>query len=251
MNCSSNSIQIQELIVSGNNNVIDGRQVQTLSLSTDCAQNAQNIADLQQKVAQEISNTAKAQSAAVLNILSSSNSDLNTSIINDVRQNITQQTISNIINTAKTEQRAIISGDNNIVKFDQNQTANLVYKAAQNVINNLKSVQDINNAVVASSDSKASSGDMMMWIIIIVVVAALIFLGPTILKWISGKKDNQDPSAFRMYMGPPGGPPDGLPYDQNMNQPMLSPPMDQMPMDQMPMQPMNQMPMQQPMQQVY
>lgn len=248
MNCSSNSIQIQELIVSGNNNIIDGRQVQALTLSAECSQNAQNMADLQQQIAQEISNTAKAQGASILSILGNSSSEVDTNIINDVRQNITQKTITNIVNQANTEQRAIISGDNNIVKFDQNQTANLVYKSAQNVINSLKSVQAINNAVAASTESK-SSNDMFMWIIIIVVIAALVLLGPSILKWISGNRDNVKTDAYQLYMkspNPPYSPELQMPMNPPMNQMPMNPPMNQMPMNPPMNPPINQMPMNSP-----
>lgn len=190
MNCASNTMASQELVVSGNFNVVDGRQMQTLHLSATCSQNAQNIADLQQQISTALKAAAEAQSTALLGALNSTSSDVSTMITNDVKQNITQQTVANIVNSTNLQQKILISGDRNIVNFSQEQTAQLVFTSCQDVINNLKSVQTMNNALDTSSSATTknplaevvdSLGNMFKingWFIVIIAGIAIIFLGP-------------------------------------------------------------------------
>jgi hypothetical protein len=211
MNCSSNAMMAQELLVSGDYNVITGRQLQTLHLSADCSQSAQNVTDLQQQVSSLLSNAANAQNVAVLGILGKSNSDVETSITNDVKQSITQQTLADIVNTVNIQQKILISGNSNIVNFTQEQTSQLVYTAAQNAINNLKSVQAINNALSQKSDSSVSNpisdvidsvGGIFTaggWMIVIVIVVGIVFIGPTLIKTFFGSEGGQ-PSPYSQMM---------------------------------------------------
>ena len=211
MNCSSNAMMAQELLVSGNYNVVTGRQLQTLHLSASCSQDVQNVADIQQKITDILKNTAESQNVAVLGVLGKSSSEVETTIRNDVKQNITQQTIANIVNTVNIQQKVLISGDNNIVNFSQEQTAQLVYAAAQTAINNLKSVQDMNNAVVQLASAKTTNpisdvidslGSIFTaggWMLVIVAVVGIIFIGPTLIKTFFGSEGGQ-PSPYSQMM---------------------------------------------------
>lgn len=189
MSCASTNMVSQTFVVSGSNNIVQNtKQVQALQFNSSCAQSTQNIAELQQTITNAIQQAANAQSTAVLSVLGGSRSDVDTKISNDVKQNITQETIQNIVHTSAAQQSIIISGNNNIINnFDQSQTLSIVLNNCQNVINNLRSVQDINNAL--NSNSTATTTNPIseivdsvfsgitsfgwMWVIIIVVAIAV------------------------------------------------------------------------------
>lgn len=196
MNCGSNSVITQTFAITGDYNVVkDTKQVQNIKLSSDCSQDSKNIADLQQAVSNAIKQSAEAQNVSVLGALGSADSDTNTVISNDVRQHITQENIQNIVNNSNAKQEIIISGNHNIVdNFSQEQTYEIVYQNAQQVVNQMKTVQTIENAV--DQESKATQtnpvsdiidsvfgglqGFGILWVI--VAVAVIVFLGPVILK---------------------------------------------------------------------
>jgi hypothetical protein len=191
MNCRSNASVIQSFVVSGNYNVVQNvKQVQNFKLSSSCSQDTKNISELQQSVSNAIKQAAEAQSVSVLGALGSSRAEVNTYIDNEVSQKITQQTIQNIINTTNAQQEMIISGNNNIINnFEQSQTLELLYENCQNVLNELKSVQAVDNNVTGNSKATQTNfisdivssifdgiqGLGILWVI--VIVAALGVFG--------------------------------------------------------------------------
>jgi len=196
MNCKSNAMISQTFTVSGNYNVVrNTKQVQNIKLSSSCAQDAQNIADLQQSVANAVKQSASSQGVSVLGALGSVTSENNLNLENDIKQTITQENIQNIINSSNAKQEIIISGDNNVIdNFTQEQTYDIVYDNAQKVVNTMKSLQVLENNAQQESksvqtnfisdivDSVFSGLQGMGWLVVVVVVAAIIFLGPVILK---------------------------------------------------------------------
>lgn len=153
MNCQSNTTVVQRFVISGSYNVVQGvRQVQNIKLSTRCAQDAQNIADLQQSVSSALKQAAESQSVSVLGALGSSSSEINSTIDNEVSQTVTQENIQNIINNSNAQQDAYITGNHNIVKdFSQEQTFGIVYDNSQKLLNSMKSVQVIENATATQA----------------------------------------------------------------------------------------------------
>lgn len=147
MNCQSSGFVTQRFVLSGSYNVIkDFKMVQNFKLSKDCVNNAQNLNDIQASVATAIKQAAEAQGDAVFGAFSSSKAEANTLIENEVRQVITNETITNLIDEVNALQEAIISGNNNIFEnFSMEQTTELVMQASQEVLNQLKSVQVIKN----------------------------------------------------------------------------------------------------------
>jgi hypothetical protein len=188
MNCSSNALQVQRFVISGDFNVVKNtKMVQNLKLSSDCSQDAKNIADLQQAVSNAIKQSAEAQNVALLGVLGSSKSEVNLNIDNEVKQVITQENIQNIVNQSNAQQEFIISGNNNIVdNFSMDQTSEIVYNNAQKVVNQLKSVQQIETQADQEAkatmkgplsevlDSLFGGASSLIWVIIAVGVIGLI-----------------------------------------------------------------------------
>jgi hypothetical protein len=196
MNCQSNSVITQTFTVSGDYNVLTNiKQVQYLKLSSSCAQNAQNVSDIQQAVSAALQSAASSQSEALLGVLGSSSSDVNQNIHNDVTQNITQETVMNVINQTNAQQAVVISGNHNIIdKFEQSQTQDILFNNCQTVLNQLKSTQAIENAAAGSAtavqknpiseivDSVFGGLASFGWMWVIIIVVGLIVGGYILLK---------------------------------------------------------------------
>ena len=147
MNCTSSNLVTQSFKIKGNGNIVTGvKMVQNFKLSSDCTQSAQNIAKIQQDLANSIDQVAKTQGVAIFGALGNTSTDQSTYIENEVRSKVTQETIQNIINQTNAQQEFGIEGNENIVKeFTMEQTMELLMSNAQDVINKLDSVQSIEN----------------------------------------------------------------------------------------------------------
>ncbi len=207
MSCKGNSIVSQSFSLEGDGNVVNGiKQVQQFNLSRDCANSASNIADMQQAVVNVIKQHADAQTKSLISVLEGkSDSEVNTIIENDVKQSITQETITEVISNTMAMQQLRIKGNNNtIINIDQSQTLEILEKNVQNVINNIKIIQDINSVSKSESTSKNESGIVSIvssmfsftFLIILVVVIAFVIVGvlygDKILAIFSSKKESKD-----------------------------------------------------------
>lgn len=196
MNCKGNTQVTQRFVLSGSYNVIDGyKMVQNFKLSTSCANKAENLADIQQSVAGAVKAQAAAQSVTLTGALGGSSSEVNTTIENEVRQTITNETVTNVINDVNALQESIISGDHNIINnFSMEQTFDLVSEACQDVLNTMKSVQAVTNN--SDTKSEATQKDFVAGVIdsvgniftsmgtmwVIVAVVALVVGGYIVVK---------------------------------------------------------------------
>ena len=204
MNCSGNANSSEDIIVSGSGNVLTNiKQVTYLKLSTQCAQSAQSMADLQSQITSALTNAATAQGTGVLSALGGSKSMAESRISNSVQQNITQKSVTDMVTSINAAQRLIVSGNNNILtNVSQETTSEVVQNAAQNLINGIvasavtSSTSDTKSTAITTSpiteilDSIGKTltdalgtlvtGAMVMWIIIaIVIIAAIYLLGPS------------------------------------------------------------------------
>ena len=271
MNCTGNQTMVQNFVVSGNGNSLNNiKQIQSLKLSTECAQSSENVASLQQQVSSALQASASVNSQAVLSALSaSSSSDVNTKIENDVKQNITQNTIIKIINDTNLQQNMIISGNANVINnFTQEQTTDILNKNIQNAINKMESVQAISNSTKSTSTNTQANplDDMLktafsgvkgladsiggvftsgMYTVAIVVIVGMVvagyFFGPAIISMIKGGPlgvmlggpDDDMPPPSQAYgvpsVSPNLGQPPGI---SNMSSPAGMPPMGYQPMGQ-------------------
>jgi hypothetical protein len=213
MKCSSNAGMKQRTIISGDYNVIDGfKQVFTVTLSGECKQDAQSEAELQQSVANAIKAAAEATGVTMTGVLGKSSSEVNVSIDNEVRQTITQENILDIVNKVNLEQELVVSGNRNIIKnFSQLLTADLVYRNSQKLVNQLKSVQTIENDATTQSTATQKSViagvidsvggvvdgifDGMNTTVLIFIAALLIgmYLGMDIIKGLLGIEPSPPP----------------------------------------------------------
>lgn len=148
INCSSNTYIPQTFDISGNYNTVSRvKMLQAVKFSDDCSQDAKNISELQQAVSTALKAAADSQSVSVLGALGSSSADVSNFIDNEVKQTITQRNISNIVKNTNAIQSFTISGNNNIVDdITMEQTADFAFKGAQSVLNQMKSIQAIENA---------------------------------------------------------------------------------------------------------
>lgn len=243
MNCQGSYALVQRLVVSGNYNNVSGGMVQVFKLNSSCTNDVQNLTEIQQTVANAIKAQTAAQSTAVLGALGAAKSKSETFIENEVRQKITNETITNVINEVNAMQEVIISGNNNIVKFTAEQTLDLVMENSQSVLNKLESVQDLENTADVKTDSTTTNpiseivdsvGDIIssvgiMWVII-AVVAMVVFgwvvVNGGFLGTLFGSKDNnQPPPGVQMMQAYRGMPMQGygLPSQYGPPQPYGSP----------------------------
>ena len=156
MNCSGNTMVEQKFTVSGSYNKLNNfKMVQAMSLSATCANNADNLASVQSAVSAAVTAAASSQSVAGLGSLTKSDAEVKVRIQNDVTQNITSQTLTNVINSVNAVQTATISGDNNIISnFEEEQTLVIVQNACQAVVSKMETVQDLAASAEAKADAK-------------------------------------------------------------------------------------------------
>ena len=253
MNCASNVLVEQKFQISGNYNVMENiKQVQAVQFSSTCKQTAQQTSSLQQSIGNAIQQAASAQSASILSVLGGSKSDIDTMISSNVKQNITQESIQNIVNSCSAQQSIIISGDNNIVKsFEQSSTIAIVQDACQNFISSLSSVQTINNALASKAeavsnnpvsqilDSVFSGLTSLSSVYMIVAVVAMAVGGYIMVQW--------GPGVF-LKMAGLGDDDDDDSEGNEQPVPMQQMSMQPVPVQQMSMQPVSMQPV--PVQQI-
>jgi len=178
LRCSSQTTVTQSFIVEGNYNVLNNvRQGQYVKFSSTCAQDSKSMADIQQSVATAVKQAAESQSVSVLGVLGKSKAEAETNIDNEVRQVINQTSITEIINNTNLDQQLVIKGSNNIfTNVTQEQTMDILLNNTQKVVNELKSVQAIENE--ADQQSKATQTNFISDII------TSIFDGFASLGWV-------------------------------------------------------------------
>jgi hypothetical protein len=226
MNCAGSGTAIQKFTLSGSyNNLNNFKMVQAFNFDSQCKNNVSNLADIQASVSNAIKSSADSQSQALLSLLSAgTQSNVNTIIDNDVRQNITNETITKIITDAIATQEAVISGNNNIVNnFTMDQTISIVAYGCQEVLNKMKTVQAIANETDSSASAKqenpitgiisaiggifTSLGSMMTIVLIIGIIVfgvVIVHMGPgALLGAIFGNSDKKEQTSEMNNYAPP------------------------------------------------
>lgn len=194
-NCAGNTSIDMSIDIIGNNNVVKNvRMVQGVKLSTSCIMADSNISDIQQTVTNAIQQQSEAQNVAMLGAITSSDSEANTRISNEVRSVITRETLQNIINTYNAKMSILIDGNQNIVEdISMEQTMKILQDACLKAISKIKSVQDIETKAEQASKATQTNfiseivdsiGDVItsvgaMWTIIIIV--GMVVLGYIII----------------------------------------------------------------------
>lgn len=194
MECSGSQTVAQSVTVSGNYNVVKVKQVMFMKLSAECTQDVQNIADMQTKITDDLMAQVKTQSQALIGALGRSDSDVRTKIEQDVKNTVTAENIQRIVNNVNMSQETTVSGDNNIVEVTQEQAAELVTSASQELLNSMTTVQELSKSLKTTAETTQSNfiseiidsvfdgmGEIAL-IIACVVIAGIIFLGRELIK---------------------------------------------------------------------
>lgn len=208
--CNVASNVEQGINISGNNNILDGIDMeQTYDNVISCTSDATMMSKMQEQMIADLKNQASAQSDSIFGALSKANSDVNTIIRNTVKQNMTAENITKMVNEMKAAQRINISGSGNVVKnISLNQ---MITNMTTNVQKMLAST-DLGVKLDADADASAKSvqknpvsewldsvfGFLSLWVILLflgfVVIAILLYkFGPGFLLALTGK--NTTPPA--------------------------------------------------------
>lgn len=155
MNCSGGTNARQTVLVQGNfNDVSKIKQGMAIKFSMSCGQDITSLTSIRQSVADAIKQASAAQSESVLGAITNSDSSTNLKIDTEVAQNITAETITNIVVQANNAQEVIIQGSNNIVHdIDQSISMSILADACNKVLSKMESVQAISN----ESEQKAEA----------------------------------------------------------------------------------------------
>jgi hypothetical protein len=169
--------------------------VQKLTLS--CDQTSQALVDMQNQVAQAIKQAATAQNEALLGALQSSNSDVDSTIRNDVQNHLNLKNINELITNTNAAQGIDIHGNNNIVRnFTESDVQDILSSNSQKILQQMKTVNAITQQLDQKSDSTvtnpiseiiASIGQAiadvwnamtgpLKWILIIIAVVLVAYL---------------------------------------------------------------------------
>ncbi len=239
-NCQSNTVINQQVVIKGNYNVVKKvRMVQGMKLAVSCALDDKNIAAAQQAVENAVKQQTEAQNVALLGALSSSDSDTDLKIRNEVKATITRETVQNIINNFNATQEFYLDGNSNIVEdISMEQSMEALFDGCLSALSQMSTVQDIQNK--ADQATKATQTNPIseiigaigsiftslgsMWTIIVIVaivVGGYIVINGGFIGTLIGSADT-----------PPGQPQQGLmrPPQQQMQMGMYRPPQQQMQM---------------------
>jgi hypothetical protein len=229
MNCQNTTQSMQIVNVDGSGNVLKNvRQVAKFDFNVNCMNNTENLSKLQNEIANSIVQSSAAVSPGLIGAANNTNSDVNTFIKQDIENNITTETVSNMLTSINSTQYVRIQGDKNIVNnISQEITMDIVTKAAQSLLMNLdsynksdskgdqKSEATTTNFISEIIDSISSvlgsifGGMAAAWLIVILVFVA-IFYGiyklfskgaSSIKNAVSSKGDQKD--VYTQQMRPP------------------------------------------------
>jgi hypothetical protein len=132
--------------------------VQTLRLSSSCAQDDKNVATIQQTVENAIKQQAEAQNVALLGAASSSNSVTATQIHNEVKAAITRETIQNIVNNFNAMQEIWLDGNSNIVEdITMEQSMEVLYDQSMAALSQMSVMQSLKNTAEQVSVAKQTN----------------------------------------------------------------------------------------------
>lgn len=153
--CINKTAVEQNIKIVGNGNLVEGiKQVQTTNLSLTCDQDSNLITNLQNQLTAKLSQAAKDNDVALLNIAGKSSAQVEVDIKNDVSNFLKLENIQKIVNQVNTAQDFSIRGNNNIVRnVSQEQAMNMFAGALQKSLSKLDSVQKVDAAVNAKAET--------------------------------------------------------------------------------------------------
>lgn len=145
--CISTTILSQKINIHGDHNVVVGNKLSmAYKFSGSCLSNSKTMADLQNKILTQLKQSSAASNIALLGALGKSDSETDSSIMQELQNTINTQTIQKAINTTNGEQGIDIHGNYNTVKYNTlEMSVSVLQKNVQDVVNTSKVVNDLNN----------------------------------------------------------------------------------------------------------
>jgi hypothetical protein len=223
MNCKNNAYITQKLNLSGSHIVLENiKQTQAYKLDVSCSQKLETSADLKNKVAAAVAGAAEAKSPGILSVLTSTGSNINTVIRQQISDYFENKNISNLVSTINAEQGMDISGKYVVIKnYTQEQTFDLLQKNIQDSLSKVQIVKDINDSL--NADVKATTTNpisdlidsifgglgnlsLILGVIFIVVLFVCVtFFKEPILAFLGMKADDRSqPPPPGYYSSAPG-----------------------------------------------
>jgi hypothetical protein len=202
VSCKTNVSLSQLIDVEGSGNILeDITQSSGLSLDASCYNQSQTINEIQSIMENSMSNKVEKIDPALLSAANTSQTELENDIKQEIRNTITTENMTNIINDVNASQTIKVRQNANILKnITQDSTLGMVASAVQDAVNSTKSVTTLTN--LQKNDAKLTTTDpindaikgvmdgingifssaattMIFFAVILAIV--IIFAGPTIL----------------------------------------------------------------------
>lgn len=229
--CATFGTLKQKIVATKGAKVSGNRMVQSISFKGSCKQDAQMIADLQDKIATKLEQEAKAvgQQFALMTDTSTKNS---TEIRNEVNKAVNLQTVNEMINSIELSQEIIASDKGTeVTKNAMEQTAEIIADASQSILQNISTFTDIENALKQKGDAKTEnflqvfadmfSQGLYIIIIIAVIIFALLFGKPLLAFFgLMSRSPSQPQPQMQQYGMQPG-------FGMSQYQPPMQPQMPQ------------------------
>jgi len=202
VSCKTNVSLSQLIDVEGSGNILeDITQSSGLSLDASCYNQSQTMNEIQSIMENSMSNKVEKIDPALLSAANTSQTELENDIKQEIRNTITTENMTNIINDVNASQTIKVRQNANILKnITQDSTLGMVASAVQDAVNSTKSVTTLTN--LQKNDAKLTTTDpindaikgvmdgingifssaattMIFFAVILAIV--IIFAGPTIL----------------------------------------------------------------------
>jgi len=212
--CSMNSDVEQIISIKGDGNVLSNvemNQVYTSLLT--CMQDVNMVAKMQTDMENAIKSAAESQSVALLGVLGSSSSDVDTKIHNSVKNAVNVSTLTQLVNNIKAAQTIYVQGSGNtLLNINMKQVNSNIASSSQQVVANIDVLNTLKNTITQSSTAKQQdpianllnglanlvSGPIMWFAVILIggLVVLVIFLntgaGASVLGMAQDQMNGQD-----------------------------------------------------------
>ncbi len=159
MNCKTNMVASQRLVVEGSYITVDNVKMhQAYQLDASCFQDAQNVAKVQTEVENAIKQAAESQGIALLSALGGSQAEVDSRIRNSVKTAINTETIQDVVQNINMEQVLNIRGENAIVKdVTMEQLGDIVFKNTQAITNDIEALTALKTEAEQTTETTTTS----------------------------------------------------------------------------------------------
>jgi hypothetical protein len=187
--CSSMDTSVQRLEIRGSNlEVSDISQEQITKVNMQCLQKKENIASIQQEIANSIKAAAAASGEALTSILNTTSANVDSVIKNSVSQVVNEESISTLVGGSNNTQDILIDATGaNISNLKQKQTIEMVRSNAQNMVSQIDVLQKVSSAIDNKTEAESSLVTTLFgnftFMIIIIVVTFIIIAGIIVWKY--------------------------------------------------------------------